>query len=289
MEESGKSEAHLTSAAAFVEGGIQEACDDACSICLEAFCDSDPSTMANMAISATDLLTGRIVAILEHEGTTITGARDEVEEIKQEFLSMQAFLADAETNTAKTKGEILWVASIRDLAYDVEDIIDEFMYHMYEKQSGGRLPRGLQKTISAPQKLWFRRKIAKKCQKLNEMIKAIPVRNQRYGVGHLGGAATSEDIHKLVQNQAESSIFIMEDELVGIEGKKQILMGWLMDEEQHQTIISVVGMGGSGKTTLAAKAFYNERLDQGTLHIKEGRYPCKFECHEPHGIDRVTS
>lgn len=36
---------HLSSAAAFVEGGIQEACDDACSICLEAFCDSDPSTV----------------------------------------------------------------------------------------------------------------------------------------------------------------------------------------------------------------------------------------------------
>ncbi|GAB4824582.1 E3 ubiquitin-protein ligase rhf2a [Ancistrocladus abbreviatus] len=38
-------EAKLTSAAAFVEGGIQEACDDACSICLEAFCDSDPATV----------------------------------------------------------------------------------------------------------------------------------------------------------------------------------------------------------------------------------------------------
>ncbi|XP_068635260.1 E3 ubiquitin-protein ligase RHF2A-like [Aristolochia californica] len=38
-------ESHLTSAAAFVEGGIQDACDDACSICLEAFCDSDPSTV----------------------------------------------------------------------------------------------------------------------------------------------------------------------------------------------------------------------------------------------------
>lgn len=47
MEESNKSECHLTSAAAFVEGGIQEACDDACSICLEAFCDSDPSTVTS--------------------------------------------------------------------------------------------------------------------------------------------------------------------------------------------------------------------------------------------------
>ncbi|KAK5830453.1 E3 ubiquitin-protein ligase RHF2A-like isoform X1 [Gossypium arboreum] len=42
-----KSEAHLTSAAAFVEGGIQDACDDACSICLEAFCESNPFTVTS--------------------------------------------------------------------------------------------------------------------------------------------------------------------------------------------------------------------------------------------------
>lgn len=38
----------LSSAAAFVEGGIQDACDDACSICLEEFSDSDPSTVISV-------------------------------------------------------------------------------------------------------------------------------------------------------------------------------------------------------------------------------------------------
>ncbi|KAL3623463.1 hypothetical protein CASFOL_032279 [Castilleja foliolosa] len=47
MEEDKNAESHMTSAAAFVEGGVQEACDDACSICLEGFCDSDPSTVTN--------------------------------------------------------------------------------------------------------------------------------------------------------------------------------------------------------------------------------------------------
>ncbi|XP_031485243.1 E3 ubiquitin-protein ligase RHF2A isoform X2 [Nymphaea colorata] len=47
MDEEKKSESHLTSAAAFVEGGIQDACEDACSICLEQFCDSDPSTVTS--------------------------------------------------------------------------------------------------------------------------------------------------------------------------------------------------------------------------------------------------
>ncbi|CAN4100821.1 unnamed protein product [Withania somnifera] len=45
MEEGKMSEDMLTSAAAFVEGGIQDACDDSCSICLEEFTDSDPSTV----------------------------------------------------------------------------------------------------------------------------------------------------------------------------------------------------------------------------------------------------
>jgi E3 ubiquitin-protein ligase RHF len=43
-EEKAKMES-LTSPAAFVEGGIQDAYDDACSICLEAFCESDPSAV----------------------------------------------------------------------------------------------------------------------------------------------------------------------------------------------------------------------------------------------------
>jgi len=48
-----KVESHITSAVAFVEGGIQDACDDACSICLEAFCESDPSTVNTMNTSRT--------------------------------------------------------------------------------------------------------------------------------------------------------------------------------------------------------------------------------------------
>ncbi|KAK6147348.1 hypothetical protein DH2020_018260 [Rehmannia glutinosa] len=46
MDEVKKPENHMTSAAAFVEGGIQDPCADTCSICLEAFCDSDPSTVS---------------------------------------------------------------------------------------------------------------------------------------------------------------------------------------------------------------------------------------------------
>ncbi|KAG2545372.1 E3 ubiquitin-protein ligase RHF2A-like [Panicum virgatum] len=47
MDEKAKMESKLSSAAAFVEGGVQDACEDACSICLDAFCDNNPSTVTN--------------------------------------------------------------------------------------------------------------------------------------------------------------------------------------------------------------------------------------------------
>lgn len=47
MDEKAAKMEKLSSAAAFVEGGVQDACDDTCSICLEAFCESEPSTVTN--------------------------------------------------------------------------------------------------------------------------------------------------------------------------------------------------------------------------------------------------
>ncbi|KAJ7548099.1 hypothetical protein O6H91_08G117000 [Diphasiastrum complanatum] len=37
----------LSSAAEFVEGGVQDPCEDACSICLEAFCAEDPASITS--------------------------------------------------------------------------------------------------------------------------------------------------------------------------------------------------------------------------------------------------
>lgn len=46
-EEAVSKEESSSSASAFVEGGVQDACDDSCSICLEPFCHSDPATVTS--------------------------------------------------------------------------------------------------------------------------------------------------------------------------------------------------------------------------------------------------
>lgn len=65
MGETIKPESQMASASAFVQGGIQEPCDDACSICLDPFCDDDPSTVLIISMSCYICAAIRIMLLLK--------------------------------------------------------------------------------------------------------------------------------------------------------------------------------------------------------------------------------
>ncbi|KAF3440146.1 hypothetical protein FNV43_RR18424 [Rhamnella rubrinervis] len=220
-----------------------------------------------MASAAIDLLIGRIVSIIEQETSLIGDVRDDVQEIKRELESMKSFLEDAEAQISHNTTEVdkTWVASVRDLAYEVEDAVDEFIYHMNQQQGGGSFARFLHQTIYLPKNLYEKHRIATKLQKIIKIVEAIPERRQRYLVDRKEGRSYDEVSDKWVQNYAESSLFMKEEELVGIEDKRKMLMGWLMDEEPRHTVVSLVGMGGSGKTTLAANVYNNESVKRSFI------------------------
>ncbi|KAA8528030.1 hypothetical protein F0562_035101 [Nyssa sinensis] len=210
-----------------------------------------------MASTAVDLLVGKIVSVLENEALLIGGVHDELSDLKKELVSMRSFLEVADRKRALTEGEKSWVEGVREMAYNVEDIIDEFMYCTSLEQREGRLTRLFYKTIQIPKKLWVRRRIATKAQKIKRMIKEIRDRNQRYGVDHIEGTNSRDDL-RWMQNQAECSLFVKDDDLVGIEDARQSLVRWLTDGDPQRAVISVVGMAGSGKTTLVANAYKSQ-------------------------------
>ncbi|KAF2584014.1 hypothetical protein F2Q70_00037637 [Brassica cretica] len=65
---------------------------------------------------------------------------------------------------------------------------------------------------------------------------------------------------KWVNHISESSLFFSENSLVGIDAAKGKLIGWLLSPEPQRIVVSVVGMGGSGKTTLSANIFKSQTV-----------------------------
>ena len=135
-----------------------------------------------MESSIADLLLGKIVSILENEAWLLSGLRDEIDKIKEELHFMKCLLEDADTNGVHTKIENAWISRVRDMAYEVEDIIDEFLYQANkQQQSGSSSYSGLfLKAIHYPRILLLRRKVAVKLRNINERIKSIPEMKQRY-------------------------------------------------------------------------------------------------------------
>ncbi|KAM3688885.1 hypothetical protein ACJW31_09G004500 [Castanea mollissima] len=214
-----------------------------------------------MISAIVELLIHNIKSALATEASLLWGVRDAIEDIELELTNMWSFLIDADKRGASSAVEETWVTNVRNTAYDVEDVIDMFMYHINSQQIRGRFAWFRHHTIYIPHTLWARHKIACKLQNINKKIKTTSELKERYRGDPIEGKS-SEDFHKWVVRHAQSSLFVKEDELVGIEDKRKQLIMRLMDREQQQTVISILGMGGSGKTTLVANIYKSDAVQK---------------------------
>ncbi|XWS57970.1 hypothetical protein CRYUN_Cryun09bG0219100 [Craigia yunnanensis] len=192
-----------------------------------------------MDLSTMDLLLSKIFSILENEASLLSGVRDEINEIKLELNSMRSFLDDADkTAGLHSQAKNDWVANVRDIACEIEDVLNEFMYHMSRQQQwrGNKYTSFFLKGIHFPHNLFLRHKTADKLQKINKKLINMQNRNNRYGVNQLDGKDDEKMKRMLrnydsnwLRNESESSLFLKDDDLVGIEKTQSKLLGWLIN------------------------------------------------------------
>ncbi|XP_058111645.1 disease resistance protein RPM1-like [Magnolia sinica] len=60
------------------------------------------------------------------------------------------------------------------------------------------------------------------------------------------------------QRDVQTFLSSEEDDIVWMKKEVDLIVRWLVEEEQQRTMISMMGMGGAGKTVLVTKAYKNK-------------------------------
>uniref|UniRef100_J3MDC0 Uncharacterized protein n=1 Tax=Oryza brachyantha TaxID=4533 RepID=J3MDC0_ORYBR len=206
-------------------------------------------SMAETVLSMARSLVGvsKAASAAADETSLLLGVQKDIWYIKDELKTMQAFLRAAEV--MKKKDELLkvWAEQIRDLSYDIEDSLDEFKVHI-ESQT---LLRQLLK-------LKERHRIAIRIHNLKSRVEEVSSRNTRYTLVKPISSSTEDDTDSFAEDiRNQSAGNVDETELVGFSDSKRRLLEMINanDNNGPTKVISVVGMGGLGKTALSRKIF----------------------------------
>ncbi|KAL3497929.1 hypothetical protein ACH5RR_040661 [Cinchona calisaya] len=234
-----------------------------------------------MAESAVSFLLQQISTFLLTQSTRLGGLEQKIQFLKDELGSMRAFLRYAELKQDDVSELKEWVGQVREVAYDTQDLLDEFIMRFARDRPDG-FSGCIHNFYCSIKNIRARHRISSTIENMKCRVKDISKRHKRYrsdyGLSEKGSSFA--DVEDVVSHFRGNALLLEEAELVGIENPKRELISQILDGSSNLKVVSVVGMGGMGKTTLVKRVYEDANVKRRfqlhawltisqTFHMKE--------------------
>ncbi|KAL5217332.1 hypothetical protein ABZP36_018016 [Zizania latifolia] len=216
-------------------------------------------TVVSMAMPLVTSAISMSTSAANQEMRMLIDVNNDIWYIRDELKTIQAFLRSDEVTKEKDELVKVWAKQVKELAYGIEDCLQEFAIHMKHR----RLMQHLMK-------IQHSHRIAIQIKILKLRVEEVSNRNMRYSLirSIIPSSTTDDSTSNMELTRYCAAHYVDEAELVGFDGPKKDILDMISSRGNVEARpIWIVGAGGVGKTTLAKKVYENRDTRN------------KFQCH----------
>ncbi|XP_030946427.1 putative disease resistance protein RGA3 [Quercus lobata] len=199
---------------------------------------------------------------------SIWGVKDDLEKMKNTVSTIQAVLVDAEEQRFKNHQVKDWLMKLRDAVFDADDLLSEVSTHVLRQNvmGGDKMAKKVRIFFSSSNQLVFSLNMACKIKAMRERLNDISNDRDQFQLKLVGCPLETRVV---TRGRDQTHSFVPDEEVIGREKDKQAIIDLLLDfdGEDNVSFISIVGIGGLGKTTLAQYVF-NDKKVQTNFELK---------------------
>ncbi|XP_040960806.1 probable disease resistance protein At1g58602 [Gossypium hirsutum] len=203
---------------------------------------------------------------LTQEVTSLWGVDEQVEGLASELRWMQSFLKVADASKVDHEVIRTTVVEIRELAYDAEDVIETFSLKVASKRKGG-FSNCIKRSACFLKEGCLLHQIKSEIEKITARIKVLTRQLKTYDVSKLGVDGEGPSCSTERREARRPYPHVMDDNIVGLGKDIKKLVPVLLDEQSECRVVSICGMGGLGKTTLAKKIYSQSQVVGHFKHL----------------------
>ncbi|KAJ3701203.1 hypothetical protein LUZ61_004908 [Rhynchospora tenuis] len=205
-----------------------------------------------MADAIVNLVLNKLAEAAVNEALSFYGAGGKLDSLQHELRWIRAFLKDAEIKQNLDERVKTWVSEVREVAYRIEDVIDTFILEVDDCNRPGKI-NALKRVLKNPKKLPIVRELTREMDAIQARLTEIKEWTERYGINKELGANSNP----VPLRRPEAVLPDVDDpDVIGLEKDKENIVKLLLEPNtSRRCVVSIVGQGGLGKTTLAKKAY----------------------------------